>query len=224
MCEIIRNHKFYKTVLFDLDGTISDPKLGVVNAIVYACQEWGITDYTKEEFLKFIGPPLHLSFKNRFNLSDADAANIVKLYRVYYEEKGKFENELYPGIKELLKILNDSGRRIAVATSKPTFFSEQIIEHFGISEYIKVLVGSNLDNTMTEKEDIVREALLQLGRPKKAECVMIGDRKFDILGAKANEIDSISVLYGYGSQAEFDEYQPTYIIDTVDNLTRFLLY
>ena len=123
-----------------------------------------------------------------------------------------------------MKILNDSGRRIAVATSKPTFFSEQIIEHFGISEYIKVLVGSNLDNTMTEKEDIVREALLQLGRPKKAECVMVGDRKFDILVAKANEIDSISVLYGYGSQAEFDEFQPTYIIDSVDNLTRFLLY
>ena len=220
----MQNHKFYQNVLFDLDGTLSDPKLGVVNAIIYACDKWGITDYTREEFLKFIGPPLHISFKNRFNLSDTDAANIVKDYRVYYEGKGKFENELYPGIKELLNILHTSGRKIAVATSKPTYFSEQIMEHFGIDQYLHTLVGSNLDNTMSEKEDIIRVALQNLGNVNKSDCVMVGDRMFDIDGARANGIDSIGVLYGYGSEAEIDEHKATYKVATVRELAEILLY
>jgi phosphoglycolate phosphatase len=215
--------KKYKCALFDLDGTLSDPKVGVFNSIIYACEKWNIRDYTVEELYSFIGPPLHYSFQRRFNLSKEDAAAIVKDYRVYYEQKGKFENVIYPGILDLLKDLKAAGITVGVATSKPTHFSVQIMEKFGLAPYIDALVGSNLDNTMSEKKDIIEAVLLKLNSPDKSATVMIGDRMFDIDGAKANGIDSIGVMYGYGSAEEFNEHKPNYIADTVEDLRKILL-
>ncbi len=214
----------YKTIIFDLDGTISDPKVGLVNSIIYSCKKFGITEYDINEFSSFIGPPLHISYQKRFNLSNDDANLIVKYYREYYEEKGKFENKLYNGITELLHKLYISNKTLAIATSKPTHFTKQILSHFSIDKYFKVIVGSNLDNTMSDKSEIIAEVLSQLNPSSLEETIMIGDRYFDIIGAHSNNIKCISVLYGYGSRTEFEKYSTDYILENVEQLNDFLIH
>lgn len=220
---ILMNKSQYTHILFDLDGTLSDPLEGLANSIIYSCEKFGISDYSADEFRSFIGPPLHISYKNRFNLSDEDAARIVRYYREYYEDKGKFENVLYDGITELLADLKAAGCTLAVSTSKPTHFSAQILEHFNIAQYFDVLVGSNLDNTMSDKSDIIAETLRRLSPASLDTCIMIGDRKFDVIGAHKNGIKCIGVLYGYGSREELTENSADQIANDVQSLRNLIL-
>jgi phosphoglycolate phosphatase len=191
----------YQYTLFDLDGTLTDPKEGITKSAAYALEHFGIKE-DPEDLTFFIGPPLIPTFMNHYGFSLEDATEAVRLYRVRYAEVGLFENKPYEGIVDLLAALKREGSTVLVATSKPTVFSQKIIDRYGIGRYVDHLAGSNLDNTRGEKAEVIAYALEGL---KKENAVMVGDREHDILGAKANGLDAIGVLYGYGRREELEK-------------------
>ncbi|MBN1649851.1 MAG: HAD hydrolase-like protein, partial [Bacteroidales bacterium] len=161
-------------LLFDLDGTLTDPLEGIVNSVLYALKKKGIKENHPEELRDFIGPPLHLSFLNRYHLSEAEAFEMVRIYREYYSEKGIFENTIYPGIYDLLKMLKQQKKIISLATSKPTFYARQVVEHFKIAPFIDFIAGSNTDGSRTDKTEVVAYALEISGQKPAHEYLMIG--------------------------------------------------
>ncbi len=176
-----------------------------------------------DTFEKFIGPPLDQSFQNFYSLSESQAKEAVESYRIYYEKKGIEQNHLYQGIKELFEDLVKRNFLLYVATSKPTPFAIDILKHYNISNFFKEIVGSNLDLTRSAKKEIIEYILTKNPNIVKNNCVMIGDRNYDIIGAQNNQIDSIGVLYGYGSYEEIKEVKPIYIAETIDDLRKILL-
>lgn len=215
-----------KYLLFDLDGTLTDPKLGITTCVQYALHSMGIEEPDLDKLEPFIGPPLKESFMNFYNMDEARAEEAVAKYRERFQDIGIFENKLYKGIPEMLRTLQSRGIFLAVASSKPTVFVERILEHFNIAKYFKVVVGSELDGTRVDKAEVVQEALNQLFAYKpvrKAEVYMIGDRKFDVEGAKALRIESVAVTYGYGSMEELKAAKADYIVQSVEELQSFLL-
>lgn len=212
--------KNYTHILFDLDGTLTDPKEGIINSIQYALKRYGIKKEDHELF-HFIGPPLHVSFQELFG-TEEKAFEAVAVYREYFSAKGKFENFVYKGIPELLEQLKKRNKTLFVATSKPTIFAEQILEHFKIHHHFKKIIGSNLDGTHTEKKDIIQEVKNQIPLINPNDIVMIGDRKFDIIGAKHHRIDSVAVTYGYGTLEELEAETPQRIIHSVAELLELL--
>ncbi len=193
----------YHSILFDLDGTLTDPALGITNSIQYALGQMALPVPPREELYDFIGPPLKAMFIQRFGLTDAQGEEALRCYREYFSVNGLFENRVYPGIPELLQKLRDAGKMLIIATSKPEVFTHRILEHFDLARYFHFVAGSLLDGTRVHKPDVIAHALEQCGLAhKKAETVMIGDRKFDIEGAKLNGLAAIGVTYGYGSEAE----------------------
>jgi len=215
--------KHYTVALFDLDGTIIDPKLGIINSVKFALNRMKIEYSQNDTFEKFIGPPLDQSFQNFYSLSESQAKEAVESYRIYYKKKGIEENHLYKGIKELFEDLIKQNILLYVATSKPTPFAMDILKHYKISHFFEEIVGSNLDLTRSAKKDIIKNILTKYPNIDRKDCVMIGDRNYDIIGAQDNQIDSIGVLYGYGSQEEMKEIKPTYITETIDELRKILL-
>ncbi|MFK7905038.1 MAG: HAD family hydrolase [Chitinophagales bacterium] len=213
----------YSTILFDLDGTLTDPKIGVTKAIQYALKRFDIEVVNPDELQKFIGPALIDSFQKYYSLSPKDASKAVDYYREYYSEKGVYENEVYAGIPALLKELKSLGKTLAVATAKPTFYANIVLEHFDLAHFFTEIVGSNLDNTRNKKVEIISHVLQQLKVKADFNVLMIGDREYDILGAKACGIDSIGVMYGYGSLEELKQAEPKCIVGTVEELTGILL-
>ncbi len=213
--------KQYSHILFDLDGTLTDPQEGIINSIQHALKHYGIKK-ENHELLHFIGPPLHKSFQEIFG-TEKKAFEAVAVYREYFAEKGKFENILYKGIPELLEQLNKNNKTLYTATSKPTIFAQQILEHFNIHQHFKTIVGSNLDGTRTEKKDVIQEVLNQMPNVNLKELIMIGDRKYDIIGAKHFGIDTISVTYGYGTLEELQNEKPDHIVNDVEELTKLLI-
>lgn len=213
-------------LLFDLDGTLTDPKEGICTCVQYALASFGIEEPDLDKLEPFIGPPLKDSFMEFYNMSEEQAEAAVEKYRERFRDKGIFENSLYDGVPQMLQALNSRGMFLAVASSKPTVFVEQILEHFNIKKYFKVVVGSELDGTRVNKDEIVEEALKQLFGDKPVEknkVYMIGDRKFDVEGAKAMGVDSVGVTYGYGGMEELREAKADYIVRSVEELQRFLL-
>lgn len=210
----------YSTVLFDLDGTLTDPKMGITKGVQYALAKAGIIVDDLDTLEGFIGPPLPVSFREYYGFSDADAQAAVTAYREYYTVTGLYENLLYGGIAELLELLRAQGRKLVVATSKPTVFSTTIMEHFGIASFFDEIVGSNLDGTLSEKGEIIAH-ILKRHQLDPEKTVMIGDRKFDIIGARANGVDSIAVGYGYGSEEELMAAEPTHYVESVEKLRAF---
>ncbi len=213
----------YQYILFDLDGTLTDSRVGITKSVQYALAKQQIIGESLTELEKFIGPPLLDSFMDFYGFDEATALQAIEAYREYFKIKGIFENEVYKGIPQLLADLSRRGAILAVATSKPTVFSEQIIEHFGLSDYFKIIVGSNLDGTRTNKGEVISCALDQLQVTELNSVVMIGDRKHDVLGAQQNQLASIGVLYGFGTLAELSEAKPTYLVNSVTDLTEMLL-
>lgn len=213
----------YEVILFDLDGTLTDSKPGITKSVRYALEKMGIIENDIEKLEHFVGPPLKESFKTFYGFDEKKADTAVAFYREYFKEKGMFDNSVYPGVEEMLKKLKNNGKRLAVATSKPTVFSVTILEHFGLYEYFDMVVGSNLDGTRTAKSEVVECALLEYKSYDKNSIVMVGDRMHDIIGAKANGIASIAVAYGYGSDRELEEFGPTYRAESVKELEEFLL-
>lgn len=213
-------------LLFDLDGTLTDPKQGITTCVQYALKDFGIEEPDLDKLEPFIGPPLKDSFMEFYGFTEKQAQRAVTKYRERFQDIGIFENEVYRGIPQMLKKLRLRGMRLAVASSKPTVFVERILEHFHIREYFDVVVGSELDGRRVEKEEVVREALRRLfpdGRVDKSKVYMIGDRKFDVEGAKALGIDSVGVSYGYGGMEELRAAHADYIVRSVEELRRFLL-
>jgi phosphoglycolate phosphatase len=211
----------YTTVLFDLDGTLTDPYVGISNSVKYALHQFGIIEADQKRLKLFIGPPLEKSFMAYYRLSPQDAKKAVTYYREYFSQTGMYENTLYDGIETVLQTLHDSGITCIVATSKLEIYAIQIVQHFNIDSYFTHIIGSNQEGTLSEKGDILRHIIAQYAL-KKQETIMVGDRKYDIIGAKENGIDSIGVLYGYGSEEELEEIQPTYRCRSVAALLNYL--
>lgn len=211
----------YSTILFDLDGTLTDPKLGITRSVQYALAKFGIAEDDLDKLEPFIGPPLAGSFKDIYSFSDSKSAQAVEYYREYFRDKGMYENEIYAGIRPLLEALVNQGRVLMVATSKPTVFAEKILRYFEIASYFKAVCGSNLDGTRSDKTEII-EHLIQEYKLEKSATIMIGDRKHDIIGAHNTGIASIGVGYGYGSESELAAIKPTYCIGTVQELANML--
>lgn len=215
-----------KYVLFDLDGTLTDPKEGITTCVQYALKEMGIEEPDPDKLEPFIGPPLKESFKEFYHMSEEDALKAVEKYRERFQEKGIFENKLYDGIPAMLRTLQSKGMFLAVASSKPTVYVEQILEHFRIAKYFQVVVGSELDGRRVNKQEVIAETLKRLfgeNPIQKDQVYMVGDRRFDIEGAKALRIDSVGVSYGYGSMEELKAAKADYIVRTVEELESFLL-
>jgi phosphoglycolate phosphatase len=213
----------YDTLLFDLDGTLTDPKIGITSAVQYALASFDIHEPCLDNLVNFIGPPLKDAFMEYYGFDSDKAFEAVVKYREYFSVKGLYENSVYPGIPDLLECLIEQGKTLIVATSKPTVFSEKILEHFGLIKYFKLIIGSNLDGTRVKKGEVIKFALEQAKLADLHNIIMIGDRKHDVIGAKEVGIDSIGVLYGYGSKEEFEVEKPTYLVDSVDELKRLLL-
>ena len=189
---------------------------------MYALNKYGIIVEDRNELKKFVGPPLGDSFQKFYGFSNEETITAIKYYREYYTEKGIFENLLYDGIETLLKKIKDCGGSIILATSKPKVFAEKILEYFGIDKYFSCIIGSNLDGTMVKKDDILKFAIDSCGIKDLSKAIMIGDRKYDILGAKKLCMKSIGVLYGYGSRAELEEAGADFIASDTDELWEVL--
>lgn len=216
----------YQYLLFDLDGTITDPKEGITKSAQYALEAFGIHEPDADKLTPFIGPPLIDSFQEFYHMPPEQAALAVKKYRERFETIGWLENVPYEGMDELLRDLQKAGCRLAVASSKPTVFVERILAHFDIAQYFAVVVGSELDGTRTKKEEVVQEALRQLfgaSRPAPHTAAMIGDRRFDVEGAKAHQLDSIGVAYGYALPGELQQAGADFIVESVEELTVLLM-
>lgn len=215
--------KHYTVALFDLDGTIIDPKIGIINSVKFALNNMKIEYSQTDTFEKFIGPPLDQSFQNFYSLSESQAKEAVESYRIYYKKKGIEQNHLYQGIKELFEDLVKQNILLYVATSKPTPFAIAILKHYNITNFFEEIIGSNLDLTRSAKKEIIEYILTENSNIDLNNCIMIGDRNYDIIGAQENKIDSIGVLYGYGSYEEMKEVKPTYIAETIAELRKILL-
>lgn len=194
----------YNTILFDLDGTLTDPGLGITNSVLYALEQLGYPLPPRESLYKFIGPPLLDSFQAYYGMTPEQAEEAVRLFRVYFAETGIMENSLYPGIPEVLDKLQKQGRRLILATSKPQGFAERILEHFDLRKYFDQVVGATMDAERSQKHQVIAYAMETYGVTAE-EAVMVGDRKHDVLGAKKNGMACIGVLFGYGDAPELNE-------------------
>ena len=213
----------YTTVLFDLDGTLTDPEKGICQSVMYALEKDGRPVGPIESYHRYIGPPLLRSFEVYANATPEEAQRLLGYYRERFSTIGLFENEVYPGIPELLKKLKENGAHIAVATGKPTVYSEQILEHFGLSQYIDFVSGIALDREPLDRCEVIQHALYELGVSDRSGCVMVGDRSHDAIGAKMARVDFIGVLYGYGSREELVSHETPVIVDSVEELKKILL-
>lgn len=213
----------YKYILFDLDGTLTDPGEGITNSIMYALDKYGIKVGERSDLHKFIGPPLMDSFEKYYGFSKEESKMAVEYYREYYRDKGIFENMLYDGFEDLLKTLKANNKIIIVATSKPEVFAKQILQHFNIEKYFTYVAGSNLDGTRTKKDEVIKYALESCNITELSKAVMVGDRKYDIIGAKKLGISSIGVLFGYGHRDELEKAGADFIVGTVEGIGKVLL-
>lgn len=232
----------YQYILFDLDGTLTDPKIGITTCVQYALHKLGIEEPDLDKLEPFIGPPLRDSFRDFYDMDEEKAGQAATYYRERFSTVGLFENEVYPGIPQMLKELKRKGKKLAIASSKPTVFVKQILEHFEIFQYFDVIVGSEIDGRRSRKEEVVEEALKQLlpekrydrllkgaialTKDEQADCevAMVGDRKFDIEGAREYGIVSIGVAYGYAEEGELAEAGADIIVGTVEDLKKVLLF
>lgn len=213
----------FDTILFDLDGTLTDPAEGITNSVAYALKKFGITPPHKNKLLKFIGPPLAESFEKYYGMSKEDSYKAVDIYREYFAPFGIFENKVYDGIQKMLEALKKSGKTVALATSKPTIFAKQILEHFNLDCYFDLVVGSNLDGTLTDKAEVVATVLKNLGSIDLTRTAMVGDRSHDIIGGVKNNIFPIGVSFGYGSVKELEDAGAKYIANSPEELSNFLM-
>ena len=212
----------FEYIFFDLDGTLTDSEPGIVNAALYTLEKYNISVNEKEELRKFIGPPLQDSFSTDYGFNEEEVEEAIATFREYYAEKGIFENEVYPGITEVLAELKNRGKKLAIATSKPEVFTVRILEHFDLIKYFDYIGAATLDDSKIKKGEIIKEALNTLSIDDLSKVVMVGDRKHDIKGASVNGISSVGVMWGYGSIEEFEKHNATYIINEVEELLEIL--
>ena len=211
----------YKNIMFDLDGTVTDSGRAIMSSVEYALSHFGLTDQPIEKLHTFIGPSLFDSFEREYNMSEDDCNKAVSLYRSIYEKERMYDVDIYDGIPELLDGLKKSGQTVLLITSKPLVYSEKILEKIGLAEYFDHMVGPDLSDHSSDKKRLIEKAVDEFGL-KKNECVMIGDTRYDIIGAVEAGVDSIAVTYGYGKNEEMKEAGATYMADSVQEVAGIL--
>lgn len=213
----------HDTILFDLDGTLTDPGEGITNSVAYALKQFNIEVSDKKELYKFIGPPLKDSFAKYYSMNDEECDRAVAEYRVYFKERGMFENMVYNGVKEVLQKLKECGKKLVIATSKPEEFAIQILKHFDLFDFFDYVCGATMDGRISAKADVVRYALEKSEISDKAKAIMVGDRMHDVIGAKENGISSVGVTYGYGSFDELQNAGADFIVDKIEEILKIVL-
>lgn len=206
-----------KAVLFDLDGTLTDPKEGITKSVEYALNRYGITIADRDELIPFIGPPLYESFVKYYGFTEEEAKKAVDVYREYFKPTGMFENYVYKGIPELLSKLKDEGYTIILATSKPEVFARRITEKFGLDVFMDEQVGSELDGGRIKKSDVIEEAVRRC-KVNRSSAIMVGDKSHDIIGAREAGIPAIAVSWGYALPGEIEEAKPLALAESPSEL------
>ena len=212
-----------KTILFDLDGTLVNTGEGITKCVRYALKKFGIEEMDQKKLERFIGPPLVDSFQREYDFSEEDAWKARRFYHERYNNKGIFECELYSDVKETLEKLSGEEYRIAVASSKPEELCETIIKHFQIEHYFELIGGAEMDGTIGTKTEVLEHVLRRLEIKNKDEVVLIGDTRYDAIGARETGIDCIGITYGF----EYDidamrEAGTVYICDTLKEVVEYL--
>ena len=213
----------YQYILFDLDGTLTNSELGITKSVQHALKKLGIEVEDRTVLRPFIGPPLLESFQVYYGLSKEESEQAIVYYRERFSVKGLYENEVYPGVEKMLQSLKNSGKQLIIATSKPEKFTMLILEHFDLLKYFDFVAGATMDGSRGEKADVIRYALEKTGIEDKSQVVMIGDRKYDILGAKENGLDSIGVLYGFGDYEELSVAGADYIVESAEDILKYVV-
>ncbi len=214
----------YKYLLWDLDGTIMNSKKGIVRCIQYALESLNHPCPPEQELDWVIGPPLFDSFYKLLDTEDENLVNeAIRLYRERYRTKGMYEHEVFLGVRELLSDLHGQGFINLLATSKAQVFADQILNHFNLKSYFSGGHGSELNGHLGEKKALINAVLKQVPEGDRGQCLMIGDRFYDVCGAKENQIDVMAVGYGYGSREELTEAGATYYCTSVEELRRFFI-
>ena len=214
----------YKYALFDLDGTLTDPSLGITNSIMHALERMGREIPPRESLYCFIGPPLSDAFQKYFGMTAEEAETAIAFYREYFSVRGLIENTPYDGIAETLAELRKRGIVLAVATSKPEVFAARILEHFGLSGMFAFVCGATMDSSRSKKGDVIAYTLAQLNIPpeEKSSVLMIGDRHHDIEGARENGLASAGVLWGFGDEEELNTAGADAIAHNMDELIQIV--
>ena len=212
----------YKYILFDLDGTLTNPELGITNCVMYALEKFGIKENDRKKLHSFIGPPLTYSFQNFYHLSEEDSKQAVAFYRERFSVKGLYENEVYGGVPQMLQTLKEQGKKLIIATSKPEEYTIKILKHFDLYQYFDFVAGATMDGSRGEKAYVIAYALENINIKDKSQAVMIGDRKYDILGAKENGLNSIGVLFGFGDYEELTKAGATYVAENVADVLKYI--
>ena len=215
--------KPYDTILFDLDGTLTESSLGITNSVAYALRKMGHPVPSREALHIFIGPPLSETFTKCCGMTPEEATQAIACYREYYHDRGIFENAVYEGIEPLLKKLRDAGKTLILATSKPEEVSIQILDHFGLSQYFTHIAGATMDDTRSKKSDVIAYALKGCQPADLRRTVMVGDRHHDIDGAKHFGMKSIGVTYGFGSAEELQNAGADYIVHSPREVADLIL-
>ena len=209
----------YKAIFFDLDGTLTNPEEGILNSIQYAADYYNVAT-VREDLKKYIGPPLVDTFKELIGEDKAEEA--VEKYRERFAAGGgMYENEIYPNVRQTLSALKDKGYILCTASSKPQIFVDKILEHFDIKKYFDFVGGASLDGKVSKKEDVIKLVLQQTGI-ENSQVLMVGDRKFDLEGARRMNMDAVGVLYGFGSYEELSACKNVALIDDITELEKIL--
>ncbi len=211
----------YTTILFDLDGTLTDPYLGITNSIMYALEKLGREIPPRETLLSFIGPPLYDEFRRKFGMDDAEANEAVRLYREYFPVKGLYENAVIDGAEQLLAVLKLRGKKVCLATSKPEPYAREILRYFGLLNYFDFVGAAQLDGSISTKTEVLRHVLSSTGAQPE-ECLLVGDRMHDVEGAHAAGMKCVGFLAGYGSREELTEYGADYLAETLPDVLKFV--
>lgn len=214
----------WETILFDLDGTLTDPAEGITKAVEVALNHYGITVEDRSTLNKFIGPPLDESFPEFYGFNDEQVREATRVFREYFGRQGWAENIPYPGIDKLLGDLKAAGKKLIIATSKPEEFAVRIMNHFGLAQYMDVIAGASIDNQEgAKKANVIRKALQRAGVEDLSSVVMVGDRRHDVAGGHEVGMKVIGVLYGYGDRAEHEAAGADYIVEDIAGLEKLLL-
>lgn len=213
----------YSVILFDLDGTLTDSAPGITNAAAYALERLSIPVPPRPELLQFVGPPLTDSFRALYGMDEGETQEAIAAFRAYYNARGVLENSPYPGVHAFLASLKAAGKTLAVATSKPQHLADEVLERYELAQYFTAICGGSLDERRNVKALIVADALSACGATDKRRALMVGDRRHDIEGAKANGLAAMGVLYGYGSRAELERAGADYICAGFGEMGRVIL-
>lgn len=213
--------KSYKHILFDLDGTLTDPAEGITKCIAYALESKGIQTADLNSLKSLIGPPLKDPLMHTFGFEEKEAITCVDKYRERFSTVGLYENILFDRVPELLEQLKSRDYHIYLATSKPEIFAKKILSHFAIDQYFDFAGGSALDDSRPTKTSVIQYVMENTGLTDPQNCIMVGDRKHDLIGARETGMDAIGVLYGYGSRTELEQESPAYLLHSVADLIEF---